>query len=224
MFLGGRTHDPSDVQGLIPLFRNAAGGLPGVIPIVKQRGLFERGLAGGRTIELEITGPDLETLLMHGGNIFRQVNALISGAQVQPVPSLDLGSPEVQLVLKRDRAADVGMTNQELGFTVDALVDGARASDFQFEGDEIDLTIRGEDQYSTRTQDLALLPLYTPSGQLTTLGAIADIHVVAGPEQINHIEEKRSIMIRVVPPDEMPIEEAMDLIDEQIIIPLEPGG
>ena len=224
VFLGGRTHDPAEIRELIPLFRKAARDLPGVIPIVKQRGLFERGLAGGRTIELEITGPDLKTLLKHGGNIFRQVKTLIPGAQVQPVPSLDLGSPEVQLVLKRDRAADVRMTNQELGFTVDALVDGAKASDFQFEGDEIDLTIRGEDQYATRTQDLAHLPLYTPGGQLTTLGAIAEIDVVAGPEQINHIEEKRSIMIRVVPPDEMPIEEAMDLIDAQVITPLKDGG
>ena len=224
VFLGGRTRDASEIQELIPLFRKATRELPGVIPIIKQRGLFERGLAGGRTIELEITGPDLKTLLMHGGNIFRQVKVLIPGAQVQPVPSLDLGSPEVQLVLKRDQAADVQMTNQELGFTVDALVDGARASDFQFEGDEIDLTIRGEDQYATRTQDLANLPVYTPGGQLTTLGAIADIALVAGPEQINHIEQNRSIMIRVVPPEEMPIEEAMDIINEQIVTPLKTSG
>tara|TARA_B100000315_G_C14594777_1_gene598200 strand:+ start:7224 stop:10427 length:3204 start_codon:yes stop_codon:yes gene_type:complete len=224
VFLGGRTNDPSEIRDLIPLYRKATRELPGVIPIIKQRGLFERGLAGGRTIEIEITGPDLNILLMHGSNIFRQVKALIPSAQVQPVPSLDLGSPEVQVVLKRDRAADVQMTNQELGFTVDALVDGARASDFQFEGDEIDLTIRGEDQYATRTQDLAHLPLYAPGGQLTTLGAIAEIDVVAGPEQINHIEQKRAIMIRVVPPDEMPIEAAMELIDEQVIVPLEAGG
>ena len=223
-FLGGRTNDPAKVKELIPLFRKAVRGLPGVIPIIKQRGLFEGGLAGGRTIEVEITGPDLNAVLRLGEEIFNQVRDFIPDAQVRPVPSLDLGSPEVQVVLKRDQAADVQMTNQELGFTVGALVDGVRASDFQFEGEEIDLTVRGEDRYSTRTQDLASLPLYTPAGELTTLGAIADITVVPGPKQINHIEQKRAIVINVVPQDQMPLEEAMDILDKKIIRPLKDGG
>ncbi len=224
IFLGGRTNDPAEVKELIPLFQRATRDLPGVISIIKQRGLFERGLAGGRTIEIEVTGPDLNEILRIGTKIFMQARDLIPGAQVRPVPSLDLGSPEVQLILKRDQGADVQMSNQELGFTVDALVDGARASDFQFEGEEIDLTVRGEDRYSTRTQDLAHLPLYTPGGTLTTLGAIADIDLIPGPEQINHIEQKRSIVINVVPQDQMPLEAAMNIITQNIIQPLENTG
>ena len=145
-------------------------------------------------------------------------------AQARPKPSLDLGSPEVRVSLKRERAADVQMTNQELGFTIDALVDGAKASDYQFEGDEIDLTIRGIDDYADRTQDLANLPIFTRSGRLATVGAIADIKLVAGPEQINHIERERAITIQVIPPSQMPLETAMELIEQQIILPLKEAG
>ena len=35
---------------------------PGVIPIVSQLSLFDSGLSGGRTIDIEITGPDLDEL------------------------------------------------------------------------------------------------------------------------------------------------------------------
>ena len=224
VFMGGRVNDPMRVQELIPIFRRATADLPGVIGIITQRGLFERGLGEGRNIDIEITGPELETLVELGGQIFGQVKGVIPEAQVRPIPSLDLGSPEVRVTVKRDRAADVQMTNQELGFTIDALVDGAKASDFQFEGDEIDLTIRGLDQFADRTNALSSIPIYTKGGNLTTVGNIADIQLVAGPEQINHIEQERSIAIQVIPPSDMALEQAMDVIREQILVPLKEGG
>ena len=224
VFMGARTNSDERVRELIPLFRKATADLPGVISIITQSSLFQRGLGEGRNIDIEITGPEMDTLVALGGQIFGQVMELLPGAQVRPKPSLDLGSPEVHVTLKRDRAADVQMTNRELGFTVDALVDGAKASDYQFEGDEIDLTIRGEDQYADRTQDLDSIPIYTRRGSLTTVGAIADIELVSGPEQINHIERERSIVIQVIPPAEIPLETAMNQIRDQVILPLKEGG
>ena len=224
VFMGGRTNDSSKIQGLIPVFRRALADIPGVIAIVTQSSLFQRGLGEGRNIDIEITGPDLTRLVALGGQIFGQVQAVLPGAQVRPKPSLDLGSPEVRVSLKRDRAADVQMTNQELGFTVNALVDGAKASDYQFEGDEIDLTIRGLDRYADRTQDLANLPIYTPGGKLTTLGNIADVQLQAGPEQINHLERERAITVQVIPSEDMPLETAMELIQQQVLLPIKEGG
>ena len=224
VFMGGRTNDDAHIRDLIPVFRRAMADIPGIIGIVTQSSLFQRGLGEGRNIDIEITGPDLDKLLALGGRIFGQIQAILPGAQVRPKPSLDLGSPEVRVHLRRDRAADVQMTNQALGFTIDALVDGAKASDYQFEGDEIDLTIRGIDQYADRTQDLGNLPIFTPGGRLTTVGDIADIRLVAGPEQINHIERERAITIQVIPPSQIPLETAMDLIQQEVVRPIEQAG
>ena len=224
VFMGARTNQDERVQELIPLFRRATADLPGVISIVTQSSLFQRGLGEGRNIDIEITGPEMETLIALGGQIFGEVQGVLPGSQVRPKPSLDLGSPEVHVRLKRDRAADVQMTNREVGFAVNALVDGAKASDYQFEGDEIDLTVRGEDRYANRTQDLPSIPVYTRAGKLTTLGAIADIELVSGPEQIDHIERERAIVIQVIPPGEMPLEAAMNMIRDQIIVPIQQSG
>jgi len=224
VFMGARTNDDAKIQQLIPIFRRATADLPGVFSIVTQRSLFQRGLGEGRNIDIEITGPDLTKLIGLGGRMFGQLKQVIPEAQIRPIPSLDLGSPEVRVSLRRDRAADVQITNQELGFTINALVDGAKASDYQFEGDEIDLTIRGIDTYADRTQDLENIPIYTQGGKVTTIGAIADVKLVAGPEQINHIERERAITIQVIPPGQMPLETAMDLIQQQVIRPLKEGG
>ncbi|MCZ6801107.1 MAG: efflux RND transporter permease subunit [Nitrospirae bacterium] len=224
VFMGARTKDDARIRELIPLFRRATADLPGVISIVTQSSLFQRGLGEGRNIDIEITGPELDSLVALGGQIFRQVKGLMPTAQIRPKPSLDLGSPEVRVSLKRDRAADVQITNRELGFAIDALVDGVKVSDYQFEGDEIDLTVRGVDSYTARTQDLATVPIYTRGGQLTTIGAIADITLVSGPEQINHIERERAISIQVIPSEDMALETAMDLIQHQVILPLQESG
>ena len=223
-FMGARTDDPMRVRELIPLFRRATADLPGVFSIVTQSNLFQRGLGEGRNIDIEITGPELSRLVALGGQIFGQVRGIIPKAQIRPIPSLDLGSPELRVTLKRDRAASVQMTNQELGFTINALVDGAKASDYEYEGDEIDLTVRGADIYATRTQDLENIPIYTRGGQLTTVGAIADVELVSGPEQVNHIERERSITIQVIPPAAMPLETAMEQINQQVILPLKESG
>ena len=224
VFMGARTNEDARVRELIPLFRRATADLPGVISIITQSSLFQRGLGEGRNIDIEITGPDMNTLVALGGQIFGQVRGILPTAQVRPKPSLDLGSPEVHVTLKRDRAADVQMTNLELGYTIDALVDGAKASDYRFEGDEIDLTIRGEDRFADRTQNLESIPIYTKRGKLTTVGAIADIELVSGPEQINHIERERSIAVQVIPPAEIPLEMAMGRIMDEIIQPLKDSG
>lgn len=224
VFMGARTNDDAEIRDLIPVFRRAMADIPGIIGIVTQSSLFQRGLGEGRNIDIEITGPDLDKLIALGGQVFGQVRAILPGAQVRPKPSLDLGSPEVRVHLKRDRAADVQMTNQELGFTIDALVDGAKASDYQFEGDEIDLTIQGLDAYADRMQDLENLPIFTRGGRLATVGDIADISLVAGPEQINHIERERAITVQVIPPSQMPLETAMEMIERQIIVPIKETG
>jgi HAE1 family hydrophobic/amphiphilic exporter-1 len=224
VFMGARTNEDGRAKELIPLMRRATADLPGVISIITQRSLFQRGLGEGRNIDMEITGPDLNVLVGLGGKIFQQVKGLIPDAQVRPKPSLDLGTPELHVKLRRDRAADLQLTNQELGFTINALVDGAKASDYKHEGDEIDLTVRGEDRYASRTQDIEKIPIHTPGGRLTTVGAIANVKLIPGPEQINHIERERAIVIQVIPPSEMPIEAAMALLQQQIITPLKEEG
>ena len=109
MFLGLRSGDPSRVDELIPLIlggvnpRNGTphaglrSKLPGTIVIANKSSLFDRGLTGGRGIDIEITGPDLVRLVSLGGRIFGQVSQVVPESQAQPIPSLDLSSPEVHL-------------------------------------------------------------------------------------------------------------------------------
>jgi len=224
VFLGVRAMDPLRAGELVGLIREVGSGLPGTFAVAKQSSLFEQGLTAGRTIDIEITGPELPRLVGLGGRIMGMVGQMVPGAQQRPVPSLDLSSPEVHVVPKWERAADMGVTAADLGYAVDSLVDGAYAGDYFIGGDKIDLTIVGKERFAGRFQDIEDLPLATPSGNLVPLRAVAEVSLASGPEQINHRERQRAITIEVSPPPEMALEDAMDRIAGGIVEPLRREG
>jgi HAE1 family hydrophobic/amphiphilic exporter-1 len=225
VFVGARAHDPARVAELVPVVRNALQGLPGVIAVAQQSSLFERSLAAGRNIDIEITGPDLPTLIEIGRRVYALVTTheQLRGSQVRPMPSLDLSNPELQFRPDGIRIRELGMNNTELGYAVDALIDGAYAGDFYIGGDKIDLTIVGRESvaggtYYSHSQDLAALPTVTPGSPLPVrLESLAVPRLGSGPEQINRRERERAITIQVSPPEGVPLEVAMAVIQQEIV-------
>jgi HAE1 family hydrophobic/amphiphilic exporter-1 len=224
MFAGASTEDPLKARSLVPIFRQELRKIPGFYGTSYQSSLFGRGITSGRTIDVDITGPDLARLVQLGGRIFGQTMQLLPGSQVRPIPSLDLGNPEIQITPDRVRAASLGLTARDIGQVVDTLLDGRKVSDYQHAGKEIDLTLMGFSASTQRTQDFENLLLRTTGGRLVTLGSLADVRWVAGPTQINHIERQRAITIQVRPPRETPLETAMQTLENQVIAPLRNSG
>ncbi len=223
-FMGARANEPLRVKELIPEFQRANARLPGMIDVVNQSSIFQRGLGTGRNIDIQFTGPELETLIALGSEAFQKIMHVVPGAQARPIPGLDLGNPEVHVVTNRRRAAELGITNRDLGFTVSALVDGAKSSDYQFEGREIDLAVKAEDSFAHRTHLLEQMPIATPDGRLVTLGSVADVRSANGPVQIDHRERERSIVLRVIPPETVALEAVMEDVQAQILQPMRDEG
>ncbi len=224
IFMGMRCAEPARIREVIPFVKETLGTVPGMIAVVRQASLFSRALSGGRSVDVELSGPDLAQLVDVGGQTFRQLRTALPEAQLRPVPSLDLGNPEVRVIPDRVRLADLRLSARELGIAVDAFLDGTKASTVNVNGDELDLTVVGKAQEVARTQDLERLLLRTPTGQTVTIGSVASVSLVAGPEQINHAERERTITIQVSPPEETPLEAAMESIQAEVIEPFREQG
>lgn len=221
VFLGVRSLDPLRAHELVGVVQQiAAQGPHNMFAIAKQSSLFEQGITEGRTIDVEISGPELTRLMALGGQVMGQVMGSLPDAFAFPRPSLDLSSPEVHVIPKWEKAADMQVHALDFGYAVNALVDGAYATDYYLDGERIDLTIKGQEDFASRTQDLLDLPVMTPSGSLVPLGALADVRISGGPEQINRRERQRAVTIQVSPSVKMPLEDAMDRIENDILQPL----
>jgi hydrophobic/amphiphilic exporter-1 (mainly G- bacteria), HAE1 family len=230
LFMGARSVDPLQASKLIPILNRAASKMPAVFVRVSQSSLFDSALSGGRYIDVQITGPDLDqlyaearALYLYDPNrpgefeepILKHFPAA-EGHQAVPVMGLDLTSPELHVIPQWEKAAELGLTAVDLGYAVDALVDGAYAGDYWHEGDKIDLVIYGSPEYMRYSQDIDRLPIATPSGNLVPVSAVADVVMSRGPDQIEHIERQRAVTLQIKPAPEMPLETAMEIVNNTI--------
>jgi hydrophobic/amphiphilic exporter-1 (mainly G- bacteria), HAE1 family len=131
VFMGVVSKIQERTRELIPYVYQVLSKIPGMIAIVQQPRLFATEIGKGRSVEIEIKGPDLNQLIDLGRQIFGSVMQVVPGAQVRPIPGLDLGNPEMQVTPDRDRLTRVNMTTSHTGVTVSAMVDGTVASNYR---------------------------------------------------------------------------------------------
>jgi HAE1 family hydrophobic/amphiphilic exporter-1 len=146
-----------NLDTLIPVLRNPVFREPGTFGFISQPSIFGRGIGGGRSINLDISGPDLNQVLgvaLQAAGLVSQAMPREAGNQLRPLPGLELGAPEVRVVPDRLRLADSGVSARELGLTVDTFNDGLRVDEITVDGRRIDLMLQGAERNVNATQDI----------------------------------------------------------------------
>ena len=226
---GAGTYDETAdrVSELIPVLQQSLVGEPGTIGFFTQPSLFDRDITGGRSIKLDISGPDLEDVVLTAQSAFGLTMAALppaNGNQVRPIPGIELGSPEVRVTPDRVRLADNGVSAQALGLSIDAFNDGLRVDEITIDGRRTDLTLRGPEDKIDRTQGINNLPVVTASGRIVPVQMLADVQITSGPTEIRHLERERTITLVIGPAAGIPLEEAIEIVQTQVIEKLQAGG
>ncbi len=226
-FLGAAAVDPTRVAELKPVLQEPVFKEPGTFAIIDQRSLFARGIGGGRKIELDISGDELEPILATAvaatGRILR-ILPLDQGNQFTPNPGLELGAPEVRVYPDRMRLTDNGVTPVELGETLDTFNDGLRVVEVTVGNSRLDLMLKGPLDKVGNTQDVGNLPVVTRDGQILPVSSVARVEMTSGPTAIRHRERQRTVTLEVVPSPAIPLEAAIEMINSEVVAPLREAG
>ena len=226
-FLGVVALTPERVAELKPILSRPVFREPGTFGFITQPSIFGRGIGGGRRIELDIAGPNLEVILEVANRAFGRIIGLFprpDGHEWRPLPGLELGAPEVRVIPHRLRLSDSGVTARELARTIDTFNDGLRAAQSTVDGKLMDIVLKGRSDSVGRTQGIGNLPIVTAAGQVIPASSVADIVLTAGPTEIRHRERFRTITLEVRPNQTLPLEAAIDIIRAQVIAPLQAEG
>jgi len=223
VFMGGRSADDSNVVPLIKLFERAAGGVPGVMVFANQTSLFARGVDGAASVELEIAGHDPAEIHGAAAEVMQRVTGKLGHPRAEP-PNFMLGSPELQLKVDERRAAELGFSVRDVGFVVQSMIDGAVIGEFESEGQTIDVKLLPLAAQRRPIEQLAQIPVHTPSGRDVPLSSIATIRETTGPTQILHVEEQRAVRLIVQPPAGMGLSRAMEILESQVLGPMRAEG
>ena len=222
-FLGASATDPTRVKELIPIMQGPVFKEPGTFGFITQPSIFGRGIGGGRKIELDVSGPELGTVLGVAGQAFGMLSEHMpraEGNQHRPRPGLELGSPEVRVIPDRIRLADNGLTAQDLAQSIDAFNDGIKTGEITIGGRLVNLVLRGPDNVVNATQDVGALPVVTADGRIATADSLAEIRMTNGPSSIRHRERARTVTLEVRPAPGVALEQAMEVVREQVMAPL----
>lgn len=226
-FLGAAAVDPTRAGELIPVLQRPVFREPGTFGFITQPSIFGRGIGGGRSVELDISGPDLETLIAVAQRAAGKVSQILprsEGNQLRPQPGLELGAPEIRLIPDRVRLADSGITARDFGQTVDAFNDGLRVDEITVGNKRIDLTLKGPQDNIAETQGIGSLPVVTRDGLILPAEALSRIEVTAGPTEVRHRERLRTITLEIRPANQIPLEVALETIQADVIDTLNAEG
>lgn len=224
LFGGTSTHE-TRASELIPLFRRVMGTLPGVFGVSIQTGIFESGIGKGRTVDVNISGEDINDIIKASYALFGTITAKMERTQVRPVPSLEASYPEVKINPNKEKLAANGLTAEDLGIYIDILMDGRKIEEYRPEGiKQVDLVLKGQDAFSGSPEDILNSTIVNSFGNLIRIKDVAGIEYGEGMPQINHLERNRTITLQVTPPADLALQSAMELIGNDIIPSLEKAG
>lgn len=218
--VGAKAVDGRRVGELIPVLSRPVFREPGTFGSMSQRSIFGRGVRGSRSIDLDISGPDLQGVIDVAQRAVRKISQRLpraEGNQLRPRPGLELGAPEVRIIPNPIRLADNGVSARDLGNTVDAFNDGLRILETTYGSERMDLMLSGPDGIVNETQGIASLPIVTQSGSIIPLGSLAQIVVTSGPTSIRHVERERTVTLELKPKESMALGEALEILRKDVV-------
>jgi multidrug efflux pump subunit AcrB len=181
---------------------------------VQRSSLLNFDFDGGRAINIDFQGPDINVLSSVARQAMPIVNEAVPGALVRPIPGLHIAEPELQLVPNDRRITAAGLDRAAVATIVRAVTSGAWVGEYFDGNDRLDMILKGPTWSSP--EELAAIPLATPLAGLQTLGELTDIERTVGPTQLLRVDGQRTLTLSVSPPEEMTVQEALDTLRDVI--------
>lgn len=171
----------------------------------------------GKEFELDIVGADLNQL----SDLEKQITSKLRQLSgVQNVRSnFVTGAGELQVIPNRERIAEVGLSEADIGSIVEAALGGRIASDYIDGKEELDVSVELQNTSVETPEELRQLPLYA-QGRQVQLDDVAEISETIGPDVINHVDLERSISLTVSLAPDAPLATLVERTENQILAPL----
>jgi multidrug efflux pump subunit AcrB len=207
--------DPARIEEMIGIVRDEVlADLPDTRAFVQRSSLLNFGFDGGRSINVDIQGSDINVLSDVAMRAMPLINEAIPGAQVRPIPNLQISEPELQLVPDDRRITAAGLDRAAVANIVRALTSGSFVGEYFDGNDRMDMILKGPRWNSP--EELAAVPIATPLAGIQTIGELTTIERTVGPTQLLRVNGQRTLTLAVTPPPEMTVQEALDTLRDVV--------
>ena len=173
-------------------------------------------------LQYNIRGRNLDELVEVSGKIIAKIKD--EPGIVDVVSTHDEGKPQADLVIDRDKASDLGVTVEDIGRAVHALIGGRKATTFEEDGETYDVRVRLIETERDRADAILNVPVRTKCGKLVELRNLVKVDRTTGPVQINRENRLRVVTVMGGLEKSKPLKSAMqDVTAVAAEIGLPPG-
>lgn len=173
------------------------GKYPGMLVSVEKQ---NEGPPVGKPINIEISGRDFNRLL----SITDTLTNLIEASGIQGIEGLqidlDVGKPELNVSIDRERARRFGLSTGQVASTIRTALFGSEVSNFKVGEDDYPIQVRMKDEYRYNLATLLNQSITfrdQTSGRIVKvpISAVADVQLTSTYGAINRINRERVITI-----------------------------
>ncbi len=150
-------------------------------------------MSTGADISVDITGTDNNTLALIADDLAQQIGQLPDAVDV--TSSLARQVPQVTVTMRRDAAAQYGLTAAGVGAAVRSELTGSTATTVTMDNKEIDVVIRGSGAAARSLDALRSMAVTTPYGGTVPLSAVAEVNVELAPQTITRVDQSRQVSV-----------------------------
>ena len=167
--------------------------IPGVRAFMFMRSGLGRG-GGGSPVQFVIGGPDYNELVQWRDLLIRR--AVESGLFGRLNSDFRETKPSLTVSVDKIRAADLGVSIQSIGETLQAMMSESRVTTFTNGGEEYDVILQAADEQRATADDLTNIYVRSDtSGQLIPLSNVIRVENDSGPTALTRYNRLRSITI-----------------------------
>ena len=224
LFLIAEPKDKSQVNALMDAIDAKYSQYAGMRAFTTRGSIITSNNGGTRSINLDISGPELEPIYAAATAAYNRAQEVFGNPRIRANPAtLSLSQPLIEIHPDWERAAELGMSTADIGFTVAALTDGAFVDEFFLADDKIDMYLYSGAGPDVSPQGLNDMPVYTRSGILP-LSSIARVVETVDTSTVRRIDGRRTVTLSIIPPETVALETGVGIVREDVLGYLRSSG
>ena len=136
---------------------------------------------------------------------------------------LKLNKPQFELSVDRDKAADVGVSVEDIGRTLETMLSGRQVTRFKREGEQYDVIVKLADAERTTPGDVRAIYVRNNEGDLVQMENLVTLQESVAPKSLNHYNRMRSATISARVAPGYTLEQALNFMHKAAEETLAPG-
>ncbi|WP_372958036.1 efflux RND transporter permease subunit [Marinobacter sp.] len=219
------TLEPNHIEALMDEITRYYRQFPGMRAFAAKGSIISSNDGGTRSINLDISGPDLVSIYGAANAAYDRAQEIFDNPRIQSQPStLTLAQPLIQVRPDWDRAAELGLGTEAIGFTVSSMTEGAYVDDFFLDDDKIDVYVYGSQGRDTELSRLPDIMVHTPTGATLPLSNLASIEETVDTSTVRRVDARRTVTLNVIPPGDVPLETGVERVRTELVEHLRESG